>query len=234
MKDSAIPNAGVDPALSGLRWDGRHRLAVFTDMDLHEHWEQVYLERSDEEFSWYQADPVPSLEMIRSASSDPGRRIIDVGGGSSLLVDHLLEERTGPVTVLDISETALARSQERLGDRAGRVTWVAADVTSVEVLDTFDVWHDRAIFHFLIDAADRARYAELALRSVDSGGTIIIATFAPDGPERCSGLLVRRHDSASVQAVLGSDVELVRSVRTTHMTPARVAQPFIYSMFRRR
>ncbi len=159
--------------------------------------------------------------------------MVDVGGGASTLVDHLLERDLNNVAVLDISRVALEKTRTRLGERAAKVRWIVADVTAAPEIGEFDVWHDRAVFHFLTEAQDRQAYLELARRSVPAGGYLIIGTFALDGPERCSGLAVRRYDAPALQAELGAGFSLVAEIAETHVTPSGKPQQFVYGLFRR-
>jgi 2-polyprenyl-3-methyl-5-hydroxy-6-metoxy-1,4-benzoquinol methylase len=197
------------------------------------HWERIFSERSDDTLSWYQAEPSRSLALIEAVSTDRSTAVIDVGGGTSLLVDRLLDAGYGNVAVLDISGSAIDRVRARLGERAGRVRWLIEDVTDVTEVGHFDVWHDRAIFHFVTEAEDRRRYVDLAARTVPAGGHVIIATFAPDGPSTCSGLDVRRYDADGLAAELGGRFLLEREERTVHVTPRGVHQPFTFAVFRR-
>ena len=194
------------------------------------HWETIYTSKGDAELSWTQAEPATSLALIREACSADS--IIDVGGGTSLLAERLVD-RGYAVTVLDISQTAIDRARRQLGTRASEVEWMVADVTGGPDLGTFDVWHDRAVFHFLTAAADRAAYVALLARTVSVGGHAVIATFALDGPEKCSGLDVRRYDGAALAAELGPRFRLKKSVPELHRTPGGVAQSFQYSLFAR-
>jgi 2-polyprenyl-3-methyl-5-hydroxy-6-metoxy-1,4-benzoquinol methylase len=194
------------------------------------HWENVYTSKSDEELSWTQAEPATSLALIAEACSADS--VIDVGGGTSLLAERLLDQGYA-VTVLDISQAAIDRARKRLGDRATQVDWIVADVTAGPDLGTFDVWHDRAVFHFLTAPADRAAYAALLARTVPVGGHAVIATFALDGPEKCSGLEVRRYDGNSLAAELGPRFRLMKSVPEMHRTPWNAPQSFQYSLFKR-
>jgi len=196
-----------------------------------DHWESVYAAKSEAERSWTQGDPSTSLALIREVC--PAGRVIDIGGGTSRLGHRLLESGYG-VAILDISEVALGRAKEELGEQAGQVQWIAADVTAAPVPGTFDVWHDRAVFHFLTDPADRAAYVDLMARTVRVGGHGVIATFAPEGPEKCSGLEVRRYSGETLAAELGSGWRLLKSVPETHLTPWGKPQAFQYSVFRRR
>ena len=201
--------------------------------DRKDHWEHVYSTRGETGVSWYQDEPRLSLELIGSVASADGRRILDVGGGASVLVDRLLELPFGEIAVPDISEIALGKARARLGERAGRVRWVVADVTEGPELGTFDVWHDRAVFHFLTDPADRRSYVELARQTVPRGGHLVIATFADDGPERCSGLDVCRYNADSLASELGEGFSLVREAGETHTTPWGSSQAFVYGVFKR-
>jgi len=194
------------------------------------HWENVYAAKGDAELSWTQTEPATSLSLIAEACSADS--VIDVGGGTSLLSERLLE-RGYAVTVLDISQAAIDRARQRLGARANEVDWMVADVTAGPDLGTFDVWHDRAVFHFLLTPAERAAYVDLLARTVSIGGHAVIATFALDGPEKCSGLEVRRYDGSTLAAELGPRFRLVKSVLELHHTPWGAAQSFQYSLFRR-
>jgi ubiquinone/menaquinone biosynthesis C-methylase UbiE len=151
-----------------------------------------------------------------------------------VIVDGLLDLPFDRITVLDISEIALGEARARLGERGRRVEWIAADVTEIPDVGTFDVWHDRAVFHFLTDAADRKRYVELARRRIPEGGHLMIASFADDGPKRCSELDVCRYDAVSMAAELGEDFSLIKEARETHTTPWNTSQAFFYGVFRRR
>jgi len=201
--------------------------------DRKDHWEHVYSTKAETGVSWYQDEPRLSLELIGAVAPAEGGRIIDVGGGASILVDRLLGLHFGEIAVLDISETALGKARARLGERAERVRWVVADVTEAPVLGTFDVWHDRAVFHFLTDPDDRRSYVELARQTVPEGGHLVIATFADDGPKQCSNLDVCRYNARSLAAELGEGFSLIREARETHTTPSGTSQSFIYGVFRR-
>ncbi len=194
------------------------------------HWEAVYTSKGDAELSWTQAEPATSLALIAEACS--AGSVIDVGGGTSLLAERLLD-RGYAVTVLDISQAAMDRARRRLGTRASEVDWMVADVTAGPDLGTFDVWHDRAVFHFLTAPAGRAAYAGLLARTVRVGGHAVIATFALDGPEKCSGLEVQRYDGIALAAELGPQFRLLKSVPELHRTPWNAPQSFQYSLFKR-
>ncbi|MBR1130480.1 class I SAM-dependent methyltransferase [Bradyrhizobium iriomotense] len=198
------------------------------------HWENVYATKGETEVSWYQDSPAISLAMIRAANSDHDAAIIDVGGGASRLVDALLQDGYRRLTVLDLAANALDVAKQRIGEAASTIDWIVADATTWRPTRTYDVWHDRAAFHFLTDPDDRAAYVERLRSAVRPGGQVIIATFAPDGPEKCSGLPVQRHDSTSLAAELGPAFELVETQREMHHTPWQSTQAFQFSRFRRR
>ncbi|HLQ93934.1 MAG TPA: methyltransferase domain-containing protein [Xanthobacteraceae bacterium] len=198
------------------------------------HWQGVYSSKRPEEVSWFQETPAVSLELMRAAGVTQASSIIDVGGGASRLVDVLMDAGYQNLTVLDLSAAALAATQARLGQGAAAVTWIAADVTTWQPRETYDLWHDRAAFHFLTEPADRGAYVACLMAALKPGGHAIMATFAPDGPERCSGLPVVRYDGASLTAVLGDAFELLQTVRHAHATPMGSVQNFQFSLFRRR
>lgn len=198
------------------------------------HWQNVYATKGEAEVSWFQASPTISLDMIRAARPDHDAAIIDIGGGASRLVDALLRDGYRDITVLDLSANALDTAKKRIGAAASTVDWIVADATAWRPMKTYDVWHDRAAFHFLTDPHDRAAYVERLRWAVKPEGHVIIATFAPDGPETCSGLPVQRHDSPSLAAELGPDFELVETRSETHHTPWNSTQAFQFSRFRKR
>lgn len=196
-------------------------------------WESVYATRAAHEVSWYQIRPETSLGLIDKLGIRPGDAVIDVGGGASSLVDHLVERGFSSVTVLDISAAALNAVKTRLGDRAGSVRWLAGDITRLRPQGPFRLWHDRAVFHFLTEPPDRKAYVAALLEAVPAGGHAIIATFAEDGPERCSNLTVCRYSPQRLANELGSGFSLVESLRETHVTPGQGEQKFVYCCFRR-
>jgi SAM-dependent methyltransferase len=197
------------------------------------HWEDVYARKSETEVSWFQQDPAPSLELIALAGATAASAIIDIGGGASRLVDRLVDRGFADVTVLDLSAAALQSAKTRLAERAARVRWIVADATVWEPERSYDIWHDRAAFHFLIDERDRAAYIARLERALRAGGHAIIATFALDGPERCSGLPVVRYDASSLGQVLGPAFQLVDTRQHIHATPWGAQQSFQFSVFRR-
>lgn len=202
--------------------------------DRHSHWQNVYSTKGEADVSWFQEVPDISLELLALVGAVPGRSVIDIGGGASRLVDSLLERGFSDIAVLDLSEAALAAARARLVDRGDAVTWIAADATAWAPDEAaYDIWHDRAAFHFLTEPDDQAAYIERLKRSLRPGGHVIIGTFAPDGPEKCSGLPVMRHDADSLAALLGEEFSLVDHRRHEHATPWGSVQKFQFSTFRR-
>ena len=202
--------------------------------DRHDHWQKVYTSKGENEVSWFQERPSPSLELIVQVGATPASAIIDVGGGASRLVDHLIDRGFEDLTILDLSDAALQTAKARLGARAPEVHWIVGDVTVWEPSRTYDVWHDRAAFHFLTEPADRDAYVVRLNKAVQHGGHVIIATFAPDGPERCSGLPIVRYDPDALARTLGPGFELVESRRHDHVTPSGNTQRFQFSRFLRK
>jgi len=194
------------------------------------HWEKVYDEKTETELSWHQADPEISLELCKQAG--PIASVVDVGAGTSQFAERLLQLGIRDVTVLDIAESAVERARQQTGEPGKSIDWVVSDVTTWTPERTFDLWHDRAVFHFLVDRDDRAAYIDRLGRALRPGGHAIIATFAPDGPEKCSGLPVVRYSPESLGAVLGAKFELVTSRRDLHQTPWGSPQSFQFSLFK--
>ncbi|MGD8643989.1 MAG: class I SAM-dependent methyltransferase [Chromatiales bacterium] len=196
------------------------------------HWDTVHSDRAPEQLSWYQASPEVSLRLIREVAADDDA-LIDVGGGSSTLVDALLAAGHTNLSVLDISPRALDLARARLGSAGWAVTWIAAHATSVELPSSYRIWHDRAVFHFLIDHDDREAYLDRLRHRLLRGGWLILASFGPDGPERCSGLPVQRYDAPTLESLLGEGFRLEAVVPEVHTTPAGRSQSFLYCRFRR-
>lgn len=193
------------------------------------HWETVYETKSDQQVSWYREHLDNSLQLILKTKVGKEAAIIDVGGGSSTLADDLLENGFADVSVLDISAAALKKSQERLGNRAAQIEWIEVDITEVSLPENhYDVWHDRAVFHFLTDENDRKKYVELVMRSLKVGGHIIVASFGENGPQKCSGLDVVRYNPETMHSEFGKNFKLVKSITETHETPFQTTQEFIY------
>lgn len=201
-------------------------------VDWQQHWEAVYRTRRSGEVSWYQENPVRSRDLISRTGVSLGAPIIDVGGGASRLVDSLLTDGFTDITVLDVSLAALRHARERLGPAAARISWIQADITMFMPPRCYQVWHDRAVFHFLTKAQDRQRYVDVLRAALASHGHVVIATFGLDGPERCSGLPVQCYDAASLAAALGSGFTLMAEEQELHVTPAGAAQRFQFCWFR--
>ena len=195
------------------------------------HWENVYRTKSPQEVSWYQQEPALSLSLITAAELPPDAAIIDVGGGSSLVVDRLSDEGYTNVSVLDISAGALAHAKHRLGAKAGAVHWYEEDVTRFKPPHRFLLWHDRAVFHFLTARVDRERYVDVLKQALAPRGHIIIMTFAIDGPRKCSGLDIVQYDARKLAAELGPGFELIEEGHEVHLTPAGSEQRFAYFHF---
>jgi SAM-dependent methyltransferase len=215
------------PHRSGMSWPGGivHR---------RDHWERVYQTKGDEDVSWFESLPVISLEILEASGLTRETCVLDVGGGDSRLVDHLAARGMDCLAVLDVSGAALERAQSRLGDAARVPVWIEADVTGDWRLKPMDIWHDRAVFHFLIATHDRERYCRRLSATLKAGGSAIFATFALDGPDRCSGLPVQRYSAETLAAELGEDFELLESLPHVHRTPSGQSQSFVYCRFRRR
>lgn len=198
------------------------------------HWQQVYETKRPDAVSWYQPSAARSLALIRRFIPDSSAPVIDVGAGASVLVGELLDAGYSDLTVLDIAAGALAISQARLGEHAGRVQWIEHDVRTAPLPTVhYAGWHDRAVFHFLTEAEDRAAYVAQLERCVRVGGHVLIATFAEDGPTKCSGLPVVRYSPEMLRAELGEDFHLVETERELHPTPMGTSQSFLYCVFRK-
>ena len=202
-------------------------------MDRTQHWNAVYTGQDEGRASWFEAAPEPSLRLLAAAGLGVETSLVDVGGGDARLVDALLARGLRHLAVLDLSGTALRRAQARLGVAAKAVTWIESDVTGAWSLPPVDIWHDRAVFHFLTTPEERAAYRTHLLETLKPAGGAVIATFAREGPERCSGLPVVRYSPATLAAELGQGLRLVESLGHVHHTPAGATQAFQYSRFLR-
>ncbi len=192
------------------------------------HWQDVYTSRAPDQVSWFQSDPAVSLDLIKNTGSSLTEPLIDVGGGASRLVDSLLDAGWTDLSVVDISAAALQYARKRLGKRADDVTWIEADITDFDPPKQYSVWHDRALFHFLTDRGDRRSYVVTLNKALSGGGHAIIATFAPEGPPKCSGLDVVRYDAGQLLAELGAGFELKEERREAHSTPRGAEQDFAW------
>lgn len=202
-------------------------------MDARSHWENVYTTKAPEAVSWYRLHLEKSLEIVERVAPDRSVAIIDVGGGESTLVDDLLARGYQNVAVLDVSPTAIDVAKRRLGRAADSVQWIVADITSVELPSSaYDVWHDRAVFHFLTEKEQRAAYARQVARGVKPGGYVLVSTFGPEGPTKCSGLEVVRYDAESLHTEFGVSFRLLESLKELHETPLGTTQQFLYCLCR--
>ena len=198
-------------------------------MDDREHWETVYSTKEVDKVSWFKPHLDRSLAFLEAANIDKNAGVIDVGGGASTLVDDLLDRGYLNVTVLDVSRSALDAARDRLGDRAALVQWICADITTVQLpVGAYEFWHDRAVFHFLRDPSARVRYVAAVRRSLKPGGHIVVATFGPHGPEKCSGLEVMRFTAEEIHAEFGSPFARISSATEMHKTPWGAEQEFVY------
>ena len=197
------------------------------------HWRKVWASKAPDEVSWFEPEPATCLELIGAVAPSKDSKIIDVGGGASFLVDRLLDQGYSSVIVADISDAALGVARARLGDRGGQVTWLVADVRHLRLSQHVDVWHDRAVFHFLTAEADREAYLNSVRGALRVGGHVVMVTFGLRGPERCSGLLVERYDAGKLSQRFGSEFELLRSFERHHVTPSGAEQEFTYAVFQR-
>jgi trans-aconitate methyltransferase len=201
---------------------------------LHAHWNAAFESTPSDRHSWYQSHPAVSLKLIENSGVGRSDAVIDVGGGASLLVDALVEREFETLTVLDISSAALGVSQRRMGQRAERVEWVCTDVRDFHPARRYRLWHDRALFHFLTRETDRAQYRRALNEALGAGGQLILATFATDGPTRCSGMDTMQYDAARISAELGEDFHLLEQVNEHHRTPAGAEQRFSWFRLERR
>ena len=198
-------------------------------MDAKTHWEKVYATKAPEEVSWYRPHLEMSLALVERAAQSHSASIIDIGAGESTLVDDLLARGYENITVLDVSQTALEVTKNRLGVLAEQIHWIVGDITQVQLEPlAYDVWHDRAVFHFLTSIEQRASYVRNVMKAVKRGGHVIVSTFGPEGPTKCSGLEVMRYDAESLHNEFGTRFRLVESLKELHRTPFGAAQQFLY------
>ena len=200
-------------------------------MNFRDHWNAIYGSKTDEQVSWFEPLPAVSLRLLDAAGLNDESCVIDVGGGNSRLVDYLVQRGLDCVAVLDISGRAIESAKQRIGEPASALTWIEADIAGEWSLKPMDIWHDRAVFHFLTAAEARTRYRERLISTLKPGGVAIVATFALDGPERCSGLPIVRYSPESLAKELGRELDLVESVHSPHQTPWGTTQWFQYSRF---
>lgn len=202
--------------------------------DKKSHWENIYSHKPLTEVSWYQPVPQTSLDLISEFHLPKTAKIIDVGGGDSLLVDHLLDLGYEDITVLDISENALLRAKERLGEKAGKIRWIIADITTFKPQEKYDCWHDRAVFHFLTEENDIERYTQVISTGIREGGALILGTFAENGPTKCSGIPIRQYSESMMAGRFAYGFEKIKCEQTEHPTPFGTVQNFTFCTFRRK
>jgi len=202
--------------------------------DLKSHWENIYSTKEFKETSWFQEKPEISLNIIQSLGLSKKAQIIDIGGGNSFLADHLLELGYRNISVLDISETAIEKAKERLGEKSEQVNWICSDVTEYNFEQEFEVWHDRAAFHFLTENRQVESYISKLKTSLRSGGYFILGTFSENGPDKCSGIEIRKYSSKDLQELFEKDFEIVRLENLDHKTPWDAVQNFTFGLFRKK
>ncbi len=198
-----------------------------------DHWEHVYSDKEATEVSWFQQCPENSLGLIKATGVEKSARIIDIGGGASTLVDFLLAAGYQDLSVLDIAQSAIEQAKDRLGQDAAKIKWIVQDITKFTTEEAFDVWHDRAVFHFLTDGEDRLSYVKAMTDALKPGAHAIIATFNLDGPEKCSGLEIVQYSPESLSAIFSEDFQLIETSTEQHETPSGGSQSFVYCRFKR-
>ncbi|MFD1314471.1 class I SAM-dependent methyltransferase [Namhaeicola litoreus] len=198
------------------------------------HWENIYHTKHLEEVSWYQPKPETSLQLLQNLEISKDAKIIDIGGGDSFLVDHLLEMGFRDLTILDISEKAIERAKKRLGEKANKINWIVSDILDFEPTQNFDFWHDRAAFHFLTEQNEIEKYVRIADEAMSKNGKILIATFSEDGPKKCSGIEIRQYTNTSLEATFSQHFKKITCVKHDHKTPSQNIQNFIFCAFESR
>lgn len=198
------------------------------------HWENVYSAKSENEMSWFQEVPAKSLELITEMKLAPNDSIIDIGGGDSRLVDHLLEKGFQRISVLDISSAALDRAKARLGEKSNLVRFIVSDITKFHPVEKYKLWHDRATFHFLTDIHEIETYLEIANCAIAPGGFLVVSTFSKTGPEKCSGLPISQYSDVDLKALFGTYFSNIRCFEDTHSTPWGSDQNFVYCGFKKK
>jgi 2-polyprenyl-3-methyl-5-hydroxy-6-metoxy-1,4-benzoquinol methylase len=202
-------------------------------MDKKKHWENIYQTKELTEVSWYQSVPQTSLDLVKEYNISLNSNIIDVGGGDSFLVDHLLKLGFSNISVLDISEEAITRAKKRLGDNASKVNWIISDITDFKPLTKYDFWHDRAAFHFLTEDKDIEKYLQVVKEGLSQNGILAIGTFSETGPIKCSGIEIKQYSKHSLKEQFNSDFEMINSFSVDHKTPFETIQNFTFGIFKR-
>jgi 2-polyprenyl-3-methyl-5-hydroxy-6-metoxy-1,4-benzoquinol methylase len=204
-----------------------------TDFDKKKHWENIYDTKNLDEVSWYEPTPQNSIDLITQDKPSKNSKIIDIGGGDSFLVDHLLDLGFTNVTVLDISEKAIDRAKSRLGIRASQVKWIVFDITKFVAPEKYDIWHDRAAFHFLTNANEVISYVDTAKKSLNNNANLIIGTFSDDGPLKCSGIEITKYSETTLKKCFQDDFTLDKCINYNHSTPFNTMQNFVFCSFKR-
>lgn len=204
-----------------------------SDFDRKKHWESIYQSKESDEVSWFQSKPTTSLEFIQRYDLPRSSRIIDIGGGDSLLVDHLLNMGYQDITILDISEKAIEKAKKRLGDKADKVKWIIEDAANFQTTEKYDFWHDRAAFHFLTDENEIEKYLNTLNKGVKPKGILVIGTFSEDGPEKCSGINIKKYSERTMTDRLKNFFEKIKCITIDHKTPSGSIQNFIFCSFSR-
>ncbi|WP_321367949.1 class I SAM-dependent methyltransferase [uncultured Draconibacterium sp.] len=202
-------------------------------MDRKKHWEEIYQSKNIEEVSWFQASPTTSLQFVNEFNLPLSARIIDVGGGDSYLVDELLKMGYHNITVLDISETAIKKAQKRLGEKANSVKWIVADAANFQPNEKYDMWHDRAAFHFLTGKQEISNYVDTIRSFVKPGGYLVLGTFSEQGPTKCSGIEIKQYSESTMISLLRNFFNKIKCITVDHRTPSNTLQNFIFCSFRR-
>ncbi|MBA4309471.1 MAG: SAM-dependent methyltransferase [Chlorobiaceae bacterium] len=203
-------------------------------IDRKKHWENIYQTTNNNNFSWYQSTPTTSLEFINEMKISRTSKIIDVGGGDSFFVDNLIELGFLDLTVLDISEAAISRAKNRLGNNSSKVKWIVSDVTLFDEVEQYDFWHDRAVFHFLTEDEEIKKYSEIVSKKINAKGILVIGTFSDVGPKKCSGLEIKQYNELSLEKIFSSSFEKIKSLSVDHNTPSGKIQNFIFLSFRKK
>ncbi|MCO6460886.1 MAG: class I SAM-dependent methyltransferase [Saprospiraceae bacterium] len=201
--------------------------------DRKKHWEKIYQTKQNIEVSWFEPTPETSLDFFKQFNVPTTAKVIDIGGGDSFLVDHLLESGYQDISVLDISASAIDRAKKRLGDKAKRVKWIVADAANFKPTDKYDFWHDRAAFHFLTDEQDISNYLETARQNINPAGILVIGTFSEQGPTKCSGIEIKQYSETSMTARLKRYFEKIKCITVDHKTPFDTIQNFIFCSFKK-
>jgi len=201
--------------------------------DRKKHWENIYQSKELKDVSWFQPKPETSLDFFKQYNVQADSKIIDIGGGDSFLVDHLLDLGYQDITILDISETSLNKAKQRLAERAAKVKWIVADAATFKPTEKYDFWHDRAAFHFLTDEQDISNYLQTAQQYINPSGVLLIGTFSENGPKKCSGIEIKQYSETSMTDRLKTDFEKIKCITVDHKTPNGTIQNFIFCSFRK-